>query len=54
MLKFIAILIVLALFYIGIGILVEFVFLKKTDKELKYDAETALRIITWPKRLKDI
>lgn len=52
--KFFLLLILIAILYVGVGVLVEFLFIKRSDTQFKLDEETALRIITWPKRLKDM
>jgi len=52
--KFLLFLIVIGILYVGFGTLVEFIFLKREDKQFKLDEESVLRILTWPKRLKDI
>jgi hypothetical protein len=52
--KLLALLIVIGILYVGLGTLVEFIFLKREDKQFKLNEESALRILTWPKRLKDI
>ena len=44
----------LALLYVGLGILVEFLFLKRSDKQFELDEAAVKRIITWPVRLKDL